>query len=203
MVAEVHILNILPLFNVSALFGFIASISTTSATLGTLAVISMRYVYIFLISLIIISCSYEDNQKVIIGNFLKKDNSYINGCFIENIDTYNLNNKESFINYTDIQETARGYPTTELKLKNAVKNYLKNNSYLKTSDFINDSSIIFERINSNYGNFYKIYKPIIIDKNFYIIPFIEYSNNGEIKGYYVKKADEEYIAYKNILSGCL
>ena len=36
MVAEVHNLNILPLFNVSALFGFIASISTTSATLGTL-----------------------------------------------------------------------------------------------------------------------------------------------------------------------
>lgn len=163
----------------------------------------MRYFCIFLISLIIISCSYEDNQKVIIGNLLKKDNSFINGCFIENIDTYNLNNKESFINYTDIQETARGYPTTELKLKNAVKNYLKNNSYLKTSDYINDSSIIFERINFNYGNFYKLYKPIIIDKNFYIIPFIEYSNNGEIKGYYVKKVDEEYIAYKNILSGCL
>jgi hypothetical protein len=39
MVAEVHILNILPLFNVSALFGFIALISTTSATLGSLAVI--------------------------------------------------------------------------------------------------------------------------------------------------------------------
>jgi hypothetical protein len=36
MVAEVHNLNILPLFNVSVLFGFIASISTTSATLGSL-----------------------------------------------------------------------------------------------------------------------------------------------------------------------
>lgn len=42
MVAEVHNLNILPLFNVSALFGFISLISTTSATLGSLGDISLK-----------------------------------------------------------------------------------------------------------------------------------------------------------------
>jgi len=44
MVADVHNLNILPLFNVSALFCLVASVSTTSATLEPLWASFINYI---------------------------------------------------------------------------------------------------------------------------------------------------------------
>lgn len=153
----------------------------------------------FLISMILISCN--QNSELILMENIKYNDSFKDYCLLSQIENIDINqdsnfNSEFVLNFSDIEEIVKGYPISKDNLIQKLNDYDKNSTNFKLNNSTNP--YVFEKIDLNLGEFLQLFKPIVIDDNFYIIPFIRYSKHQNYHCAFVKRENEETIIFYNL-----